>query len=292
MMMSDQANSLRNQMDQSTEDSSSAKTIAFISGKGGVGKSNIAINFAISLSKRNYNVLMIDLDVGMGNIDILLGVQAKHTIVDVLEKKLSFINIVETGPENISYISGGSSFTNLFTFNQQHMHYFLSEFDILVQKYDYILFDMGAGITKESLFFILSSDEVILVTTPEPTSIMDGYSMIKHLTQEAPSMPIHVVMNRSLSIKSGTKALNQFERVVQSFLKRPVNKLAIIPDDKSVREAVMKQQPLSLSNKSSQVIQAIEHMTDAYETGKNIETYKTPLSFIHKMKQLWRERSN
>ncbi len=290
--MSDQANSLRSQMHHSTKGSPTAKTIAFISGKGGVGKSNIAINFAISLSKKKYNVLMIDLDVGMGNIDILLGVQAKHTIVDVLEKKLSLMNIVETGPENISYIAGGSSFTNLFTLNHQHMHYFLSEFDILVQKYDYILFDMGAGITKESLFFILSSDEAILVTTPEPTSIMDGYSMIKHLTQEAPNMPIHVVMNRSLSFKGGTKALRQFERVVQSFLKRPINKLAIIPDDKSVREAVMKQQPFALCNNSSPATKAIENMTDAYETGKNIVTYKTPLSFIHKMKQLWRGRSN
>ncbi len=289
--MNDQANRLRNHMKQAGNDSHIAKTISFISGKGGVGKSNIAINFAINLSNMKYRVLMIDLDVGMGNIDILLGVQSKHTIVDVLDQRLTLENIVERGPENIAYIAGGSSLTSLFTLSDRHMLYFLSEFDILVQKYDYIIFDMGAGITRESLFFILASDETILITTPEPTSIMDGYSMIKHVSQQAPNMPIHVVMNRSLSLKNGTKALQQFERVVQAFLNRSIVKLAIIPDDRAVQEAVMKQQPFTIIDKNSPAAKAVENMTKTYISGKELETTKNPLSFIQRMKQLWRERS-
>lgn len=291
MMRNDQANRLRNQMNHSKNDPSIAKTISFVSGKGGVGKSNIAINFALELIQANHHVLMIDLDVGMGNIDILLGVQAKHTLVDALEQNLRLEEIVEKGPEGLAYIAGGSSFTRLFTLNDKHMHYFLSEFDILVQKYDYIIFDMGAGITAESLFFILSSDEAILITTPEPTSITDGYSMVKHLTKEAPNMPIHVVMNRSASLKNGTKALHRFDKVVQSFLNRPIHKLAIIPEDKLVREAVMKQQPFTISSKHSQASRAIKKMLYTYLRKSECNTNKSPLSFIQKVKQLWRERS-
>lgn len=289
--MRDQANRLRRRMKQSEQSTNVARTISFVSGKGGVGKSNIAINFSLELSKRNYKVLMIDLDVGMGNIDILLGVQPRHTIVDMLKEKYSIESIIEKGPENLAFIAGGSSLSNLFALSDEHMHYFLAEFDILVQKYDYIIFDMGAGITKESLFFILSSDEAILVTTPEPTSITDGYSMIKHLNKEAPSMPIHVVMNRSLSHRNGTKALHQFERVVHSFLQRSITKLAIIPDDKVVREAVMKQQPFTLYNKNSNVSKSVQSMVRLYITGQEVPSTKHPLSFIHKMRHFWRERS-
>jgi len=291
MTMSDQANKLRRQMKQSEETPREAKTISFVSGKGGVGKSNIAINFSLELSKLHYKVLMIDLDVGMGNIDILLGVQPRYTIVDMLEENRSMESIVEKGPGNLSFIAGGSSLSNLFALSDHHMHYFLSEFGILVQKYDYIIFDMGAGITKDSLFFILSSDEAILVTTPEPTSITDGYSLIKHLHKDAPTMPVHVVMNRSLSHKNGTKALQQFERVVRRFLQRSITKLAIIPDDKVVREAVMNQRPFTLYRKNSSVSKSVQSMVQLYVTGQEVSSTKHPLSFIHKMKHFWRERS-
>lgn len=291
MTMHDQANQLRKHMQKSEETKQEAKTISFISGKGGVGKSNIAINFSLELSKRNYNVLMIDLDVGMGNVDILLGIQPRHTIVDMLEEKNGIESIIEKGPDNLSFIAGGSSLSHLFALSDQHMHYFLSEFDVIAQKYDYIVFDLGAGISKDSLFYILSSDEAILVTTQEPTSITDGYSMIKHVHNHAPLMPIHVVMNRSLSLESGAKGLQKFERVIQRFLQRSINKLAIIPEDRVVREAVMNQQPFTLYRKHSSVSKSIRAMVHTYVTKQEVPSTKRPLSFIHKMKHFWRERN-
>lgn len=288
--MHDQAKALRDHM-QTSGKVEQAQTISFISGKGGVGKSNIAINFAIQLAKKKYRVLLVDLDVGMGNIDILLGVQPKRTFVDALKYRLAFEDIIEHGPGEIDYIAGGSSFTQLFMLNNAHRHYFLSQFDILVQKYDFVLFDMGAGITNESLFFILAADEIMLVTTPEPTSLTDGYSMIKILSQHSIQMPLHIIMNRSTSNKIGKTTLNRFEHIVQSFLQMPIMKLAIIPDDSSVGDAVMRQRPFTMDRKRTKVTIALEEMAATYLESRTNDPKTTPLSFIQKMKQFWRERN-
>lgn len=285
-MTNDQAKNLRKKMKMNVQLQKQAKTIAFISGKGGVGKSNVAINFAIQLAKRNHRVLIIDLDVGMGNIDVLLGMRAKHSIVDALEHNHSIEQVIQKGPGDIDYIAGGSSLTKLFMLNNEYEHYFLSVFAILVQKYDYLIFDLGAGLTEESLFFIRASDEVILITTPEPTAITDGYSIVKTLVKYTQNLPIHVVMNRSISIWGGTKALDKFSEIISTFLHLPISKLAIIPDDSLVREAVMHQVPFSIKYRKSSATKAIEKMTSTFLNKGAVETTERPLSFIHKLSHL------
>src|SRR5699024_5160337 len=154
-MSHDQASNLRRKVLNSgtyTNKASNAKTISIVSGKGGVGKSNIAINFSLELLARNKKVIIFDLDVGMGNIDILLGLQAEQTIVDMIEEQLPIDEIIEEGPNKLAYIAGGSGLTNFFTMDEKKMAYFFEQYERLVATYDYIIFDLGAGATNESIF--------------------------------------------------------------------------------------------------------------------------------------------
>lgn len=286
-MIYDQATNLRRQV-HSDHHAKEAKAISIVSGKGGVGKSNFAINFSLALIKQNKKVLLIDLDIGMGNIDILLGLQAEYTIIDVLNDRLSIQDMIETGPLGLSYIAGGSSLTEFFQLNREKMDYFLSQYHELAQLYDYIIFDIGAGVSTDSLFFILSSDECIVITTPEPTAITDAYSMIKHITNRR-HLPVHVVLNRCLNMKSGKQTLVRFQNVVSQFLNINIHSLGMIPEDKTVLKAVMRQTPYLLFNAKAPVSVAVEQIARLYVTQLYEPNQRKPFSFIQRFKSVFKK---
>lgn len=290
MAVSDQATNLRRRLEMSKHPKQ-AKTVSIISGKGGVGKSNFAINFSLELINNRKKVLLFDLDVGMGNIDILLGVHAKKTIIDMFTDHLSVHDIVELGPGSLSYIAGGSGLNSFFTLDSEKQNFFFQQYKELVQTYDYIIFDMGAGATKDSLFFILASDECIVVTTPEPTSITDAYGMIKHVIHNQPDMPLYVIMNRSLSLKDGRKSLDRFKLVISQFLQVDIHNMGILPDDQTVLKAVRRQIPYVLLNEKSAISKAMKHLTYNYlfSMSKGMNNHR-PASFVQKLKHLMTER--
>src|SRR5699024_11072489 len=137
--MDDQAAKLRQKL-QKLSPQHTAKTIAIVSGKGGVGKSNIALNFALSLTKSEKKVLLIDLDIGMGNIDVLLGKTSKYSIVNMFENNLSIYDIIEIGPLSLSYVAGGNGQDHIFHLSNQKFQYFLTQLEQLFSEYDYIIF--------------------------------------------------------------------------------------------------------------------------------------------------------
>ncbi|WP_249869767.1 MinD/ParA family protein [Oceanobacillus saliphilus] len=283
-MKHDQAEGLRRKLN-SIHTPKEAKTISIISGKGGVGKSNFALNFSLTLMSKQKKVLLFDLDVGMGNIDILMGVRANKTIIDMFERKLSVHQIIETGPNGLSYIAAGTGLTNFFKLSEGDKSHFYEQFKELLQMYDYILFDMGAGVTEDGLFFILASDECIVITTPEPTSLTDAYGMIKHVINNQKTMPVHIVMNRSSTYQEGLKSLTRFKEVVIKFLDVQITPLGIIPDDKAVTQAVIRQVPYVLYNEKSKAAKAIKELTFNYlSNSKEIER-ASPFYFVRKLKQ-------
>nr|WP_164668978.1 MinD/ParA family protein [Virgibacillus doumboii] len=287
-MVHDQAESLRRQVEH-TREPGQAKTIAVVSGKGGVGKSNVALNFALELLRHDNKVLLFDLDVGMGNIDILLGLHAEKSIVDMFNNQLTVHDIIETGPRGISYVAAGSGLTDFFTMNQEKRDYFFRQYDELITIYDYIIFDMGAGVTNDSLSFIVASDECIVVTTPEPTSITDAYGMIKHIINRQQSMPVSVIMNRS-SIKNGSQTMERFRLIVEQFLNIKIRKLGILPDDKTVSAAVVRQIPYVLLNEKAAVSRAIKDITiDYLQNGSEAKNQKSA-SFVQRLKAFVMER--
>lgn len=284
--MHDQAASLRQKF-RMNKNAKQAKTISIVSGKGGVGKTNTAINFSISLVRRQKKVLLIDLDMGMGNVDILLGVHASRTIIDMFNQGLSIHHIMEKGPEGLAYISGGSALSHLFKLDQEKMDYFLKQYEELVWMYDYIVFDMGAGVTSESMFFVLASDECFIITTTEPTSITDAYGMIKHIVMNQSKMPIYIILNRSLTQKSGQRILQEFKDVVARFLQTNITLLGILPEDKTVMTAVIKQTPYVLLKEKASVSTAMAQLVSTYLSFSTEDSLEKPsISFVRRLKQL------
>lgn len=284
-MKHDQAEGLRRKLDR-WNNPRQAKTLAVISGKGGVGKSNFALNFSLQLINNGKKVLLFDLDVGMGNIDILLGNRAEKTIVNLFEERLSVHDIIEQGPEGLAYIAGGSGLSNFFQMDESDHAYFYEQYRELSQAYDYILFDMGAGVTEDSLFFILASDECIVITTPEPTSVTDAYGMIKHVVNRKRDMPLHVILNRAFNYQDGLKALERFKAVVSKFLDVEIHSVGIIPDDKVVTQAIVRQIPYTLYNEKSKAAKALKEITYNYVTQTKQVNRTTSSSFVQRLKQL------
>ncbi|WP_404351509.1 MinD/ParA family protein [Sutcliffiella horikoshii] len=292
--MNDQARALREQVKKSKESSQEdatlrqeARAVAVMSGKGGVGKSNFSLNFSLSLQKKGYNVLLFDMDIGMANIDILLGVTQRYSILHLFERNLSLEEIVQKGPEGLSYIAGGSGLKDIFHFDEQKRNQFLSQLQRLSIQYDYIIFDMGAGITSESLQLILSCNEIILISTCEPTAMTDAYSAMKFIHNHDQKIPFQLVVNRAISAKHAMNTAVRLQSVSQKFLNRSLSHLGSLPDDKNVTLAVMEQTPFVLRFPNSHVSRAVQDIASNYLLGHDTTATKKTNSFIHKLRRLF-----
>jgi flagellar biosynthesis protein FlhG len=289
MEMNDQAENLRRliQMRNLKE----AKVIAVVSGKGGVGKSNVCLNFAISLSQLGKQVAIIDLDIGMGNLDILMGLSPTYHLMDLLENQLSIWDIIEESSTGISYIAGGSGFSKLVDLTEERLRRFFSQLELIGQKFDYIFLDMGAGASKESLEFILAAHEVFIVTTPEPTAITDAYSMLKYIYIQENIKPLYVIVNRADSEKEGNRTLDSFKRVSLQFLEKEIICLGFIPYDPMVSKAVKAQKPFIVWDKNSKASKAVQQLVSMY-VGEAKHTPSKFGQFIVKMQEVVNFKNN
>ncbi|MCP3031213.1 MinD/ParA family protein [Halobacillus sp. A1] len=283
--MNDQAASLRRRLKHQTV-KAEAKTIAVASGKGGVGKSTLTINFALKLIKQGNNVLIIDLDIGMGNIDILLGVTPKYSFTDLFESHMTIFDIIERGPLSVSYIAGGSGLASIFSMGDEKFSYFQSEYQQLAKAFDYILFDMGAGVTPDSLKHMIAAEEVILVTTPEPTSLTDAYSLLKHLVREDPDVEVQVLTNRAMNEQSAIHTYERLENAANKFLGKKINLLGAIPEDRHVFDSVLKQVPFTLESPKCKASKSMDELVNQY---LKIPSRKNE-SFLEKLRRLVQER--
>ena len=287
--MHDQAENLRNRL-KAAGSGKQGKTVSIVSGKGGVGKSNVAINFSLALVQKGKKVLVIDFDIGMGNIDILLGRQSDHSIRDLFTGSAVLQELIEEGPHGLHYISGGSGLAGFLELEEKQKNNFFIQYEGLIRLYDYVIFDMGAGATRESIFFILASDECILVSTPEPTALTDAYGMVKQIINNSGKMPIHILMNRSASPKIGKKALDGLKEVAGKFLKIDLKELGVLPEDPVVHRAVMHQTPYLLYNEKAAVSLEIKRIAAQYLNGSGMAEAELPETFLGRLKQLMRLR--
>ncbi|CAG9619693.1 MinD/ParA family protein [Sutcliffiella rhizosphaerae] len=292
--MNDQAQVLRERVLNSknnmlTADKKEAKVIGVISGKGGVGKSNFSLNFSLSLQKQGFRVLLFDMDIGMANVDVLMGTTQRYSIIDIFERNMTLTEIIQSGPENLSYIAGGSGLTNVFQMNDNKREQFLTQLQDLSYSYDFILFDMGAGITDESRKLLLSCHELFLVTTCEPTSLTDAYSAVKFIYAHAnvKPIPIQLVINRVISKKIAQVTAERLNNVTKKFLNRELLHLGSLPDDKYVSLAVMEQVPFVLKYPSSAAALAIKSLTLRYLQENNKYQKKKVDTFIMKLRSFF-----
>jgi flagellar biosynthesis protein FlhG len=261
--MNDQAEKLRNRLKMNIP-VKEAKTLAVVSGKGGVGKSNFSLNFSISLAKKGFKVLLFDLDIGMGNIEILMGKNSSLSVADFLAGKSSMEEVIFQGPHGVEYISGGTGLSQLVRMDSGSVEYFISSLSEVLRKYDYLIFDMGAGLNEETLSILMSVNEIFVITTTEPTSLMDAYATMKYIHLADSELPFYLVVNRAGSVKEGNDTLARLEDVLGKFLGRTPVKLGMLPDDKSVQEAVKRQIPFTLFNERSQASKGMAAIIEKY----------------------------
>lgn len=242
--MLDQAESLRKLINAGEQEykKTHTKIITVTSGKGGVGKSNFVVNLAITLQNKGKKVLIFDADLGMGNDDVLMGLYPKHNIFDIVFTELEIRDIIIEGTNGVSLIPAGSALSKAQELDENERKLFLEKLETL-DEYDYILMDTGAGVNRDVLSFIAASEELIIVTTPEPTSLTDGYSLIKATDYYKLKSNAKIIVNKAFTKEEGMETYNKFNRAVSKFLKINIEYLGCILEDKKLVQSVRQQKP-------------------------------------------------
>lgn len=243
--MLDQAEALRKLADNDGKENQKnniSKIITVTSGKGGVGKSNFVVNLAITLQRSGKKVLIFDADLGMGNDDVLMGLYPKHNIFDIIFTDLTLKDIIIEGNEGVALIPAGSGLNKVHELTENERQLFLSKLSEL-DEFDYILMDTGAGVSRDILAFISASEELIIITTPEPTSLTDAYSLTKAADHFKLKDNAKVIVNKAFSKEEGIETFNKFNRAVTKFLNIKIEYLGYILDDRKLVQSVRAQKP-------------------------------------------------
>lgn len=263
--MTDQAQGLRDMLDlKRAPNVKETRIITVTSGKGGVGKSNFTLNFALSLQAAGHKVLVFDADIGMANIDVLMGVRAPYSLYHLLKREKRLQEIIHIGQNGLLFIAGGSGFHDLLQLSDEDLDYFAEEVQQLNGEVDFILFDTGAGLTKETLRFILAAQETIVVTTPEPTSITDAYAIIKMVSQVDKNIDFKLVINRVSDRKEGRETADKIRLVAHQFLDVEVSTLGFVAEDTHVTKSVKKQVPFTIAYPHCAAARNINELTYAF----------------------------
>jgi len=264
--MLDQAQRLR-QMAVNNGDKpilSRPRIITVTSGKGGVGKSNIVVNVSIALQKMGKKVMIFDADIGMGNDDILMGCSSKYNVFDVISKGKEIEDVVLTGPFGVKLLPGGSALTKVEDLTEIQRDMFINKLTSLTGL-DYIIMDTGAGVNKSVLGFIACCEDLVIVTTPEPTSLTDAYSLLKAVKHFNIKNSAKVIINRSLDNNEANLTFNKFNNAVTKFLHMKLEYLGKISDDKKLAYAVRAQQPVVVSYPNSEAARDITSIAGKIE---------------------------
>ena len=243
-----------------------ARVITVTSGKGGVGKSNTSINLAIQFRKMGKKVIILDADFGLANIEIMFGAVPKHNLCDLIYQGKQITEIITWGPMEVGFISGGSGIAGMSNLSRDYLSYIIQNLALLDTMADIIIVDTGAGISDAVLEFLVASGEILLVTTPEPTSITDSYSLLKALYRhprfDEEASKVKMIANRVAKEEEGEILFGKLNAVVERYLKIPMTYLGSIPEDTQLSRAVMQQMPVSIQNPGARSTAAYKKIAD------------------------------
>ena len=227
------------------ESTRQTRSLAISGGKGGVGKSNLAVNLALELGKLGNQVTLLDADFGLANADLLCGVSPKHHLGHVIAGVKSLEDILLPLSSSVQLLPSGSGIEELANFSLASHSKILGELHKMEKYTDFMLIDTAAGIAENVTGVLVSATEIIIVTTPEPTSIVDAYATIKAIQRYCPEKQISVVVNCVVGIGDAEKVFRQLNHAVNRFLDRDVDFLGMIPNDSQLKEAVREQIPFT-----------------------------------------------
>ena len=220
-----------------------ARVMAVTSGKGGVGKTNVTVNLACALMALGRRVLIIDADLGLANVDVLLGTAPAYNLSHLLSGAATLDQVVCTAPGGVQIVAGGSGLEGLADLAPSRVQRLLDRLRGLEERADDILIDTGAGVHRAVLTCLLAADRVLLVTTPEPTALTDAYALAKLLLDRHASARIGVVVNQASSAADGVAAAARLAHTAQRFLGAELEHLGSVPWDATVSRCVRAQQP-------------------------------------------------
>ena len=271
--MSDQATALRGLMAgrlvpgrvlHATPAARRAFAIAVTSGKGGVGKSNIALNLAIELARLDAAVCLLDANPGLGNIDLLCGLNGYWNLAHVVTGARTVRDVALSGPDGVQILSGASSLSDLAGANPASQSDVLHQLEELEQAHDYLVIDAGAGFQAGARRFLAAADLALIVTTPEPTAIADAYAVIKSVSPAAPAR-VEVVVNQCDSAPLAQAIVERLAQTSRLFVRMDVSSAGWIPTDADVSRAVARRTPFCLASPQSPAAQASRQLARRFK---------------------------
>lgn len=239
------------------------RIITLASGKGGAGKSAIAVNLAVALAQLGLRALIFDADFGMANIDVMLGVQTKFNLRHFLRGEKTLDEIVNIGYDGVRFISGGSGLSELLQITSDDIRRIVDGLRELEMPIDVIICDGSAGVGDSMLQMLLESDEAIVVTTPEPTAVLDAYALVRAIVARRPEFPISVIMNKAETRKEADHVLSGFSVTLSQHLKKEVRELGHVMFDPELPRSIKKQTPIIVSTPDSRFSRDVRNIARA-----------------------------
>ena len=266
----DQAENLRNLVNNGQKaagERRASRVITVTSGKGGVGKSNTAINLAVQFRKLGKRVIILDADLGLANIEVMFGTVPKYSLYDMIKNGKDITEVITPGPLDISFISGGSGIADMANLSRRELEIIIQNLSRLDTMADVLIIDTGAGISDTVMEFLLSSSEVLLITTPEPASITDSYSLLKALCRNShfrkDGTAIRFIANKVKNDAEGLELFQKLNAVVKKYLELDISFLGAVPFDTQLEKAVMQQKPVSIGVPEARSAIAYENIAAA-----------------------------
>ncbi len=279
--MEDQAEKLRELMRKKGESQDAAsnpvktwdqqqkktRIITITSGKGGVGKTNISVNMAIAYARLGKKVVVMDADLGLANVNVMFGLIPKYNLYHVMRKQKTMKEIQEETEYGISIVAGASGLSKVANLTDDERENFIRELTTLSNA-DIIIIDTSAGVSKNVLDFIVTADDAIIITTPEPTAITDAYGITKIIATEMMDkmdIGLKLVVNRAKSAEEAKKVADRMISIAGQFLNRKIEYLGFIYDDSVVSQAVLKQMPFTVIDPKSKASLCVQHIVERME---------------------------
>jgi flagellar biosynthesis protein FlhG len=263
MTLIDQATQLRRLARQNSR----ANVIAVTSGKGGVGKSNIAVNLAIKLASAGKEVVLMDADLGLANADVLCNIDLPSNLSHVIARRKELAEVMVDAPGGFKLIGGASGLARMADLSDYDRQRLVSALADLESRTDVILIDTGAGISPNVLSFTRCADEVLVVTTPEPTAITDAYAVVKVISREEPDRQISLLVNQAQVPEEGRLVYERIAKVAKQFLSVHVMDAGYVPSDPEVPAAVRRRTPFILASPRCPAAQAINQLAMRLQRG-------------------------
>lgn len=257
--------------------------ISVTSGKGGVGKTNISVNLACALAAANKRVVLMDADLGLANVDVVLGLTPQHNLFHLFHEGATLADVLMDTPYGFRILPASSGVSEMLSLTPGQKISLLEAMEDLENTVDYLIVDTGAGINDNVMYFNLAAQERLVVLTPEPTSLTDAYALIKVMQQHHEVHDYKILINMAPDEKIGKEMFRRLYKACDHFLSGvSLDFVGMIPYDATVRKAVINQKPFFVDAPDSPAAMAIRN------TAKAIQTWEVPHSLDGNIKFFWK----